>query len=117
MGELLLRIGRERVGLYWLELALEREPGQQTAHKALAEHFEKKGDRDRAAAHRQRLLRASETRPKADAAPKPETKQQSGSRLPDGRNRDQRSIRDNIYILCAFAACAVGRSRAGGDGG
>jgi predicted Zn-dependent protease len=56
IGTLLLEIGKERLGVYWLEQALERDPGHQPAHKVLAEHFAKKGDRERAESHR-RLLR------------------------------------------------------------
>jgi Tfp pilus assembly protein PilF len=56
IGTLLLEIGKERLGVYWLEQALERDPGHQPAHKLLAEHFAKKGDRERAESHR-RLLR------------------------------------------------------------
>jgi hypothetical protein len=65
LGRLLLQIGRERLGVYWLERALEGNPDQQAAqaaHAALAEHFEKKGERDRAAAHRRAL-------PPTNAAP------------------------------------------------
>jgi tetratricopeptide (TPR) repeat protein len=52
IGELLLRIDRANVGLYWLERALERDPGHRPAHKALAGYYEKKGDAAKAAAHR-----------------------------------------------------------------
>ncbi len=56
VGQLFLDIGNERLGVYWLERALEREPGHQPTHRALVEHFDKKGVQERAAAHR-RLLR------------------------------------------------------------
>ena len=55
VGDLLLQVGRERQGVYWLEQALEREPSHQTAHKALAAHYDKKGDQEHAAAHRRWL--------------------------------------------------------------
>jgi tetratricopeptide (TPR) repeat protein len=55
LGELLLRIGRERLGVYWLEQALEREPDHPAAHTALADYYEKKGDQDKATAHRRWL--------------------------------------------------------------
>jgi Tfp pilus assembly protein PilF len=55
LGGLLLRIGRERLGVYWLERALERDPAQPAAHAALAEHYEKKGEREKAASHRRWL--------------------------------------------------------------
>ena len=49
------RSGQERQGLYWLEQALARDPAHQAAHGALAEYFEKSGDKEQAAAHRRRL--------------------------------------------------------------
>jgi predicted Zn-dependent protease len=52
IGGLLLRIGQEDRGLYWLDQALLRQRGYKPAHEALANYFEKKGDRVRAAAHR-----------------------------------------------------------------
>jgi tetratricopeptide (TPR) repeat protein len=45
----------ERVGLYWLNRALQRDPTYQPAHKALAEYYEGKGDVEKAAYHRSRL--------------------------------------------------------------
>jgi tetratricopeptide (TPR) repeat protein len=55
IGELLLRIGRDRLALYWLDQALERQPRYAPAHRLLAEYYEKKGDRDKAASHRRYL--------------------------------------------------------------
>jgi tetratricopeptide (TPR) repeat protein len=55
LGGLLLRIGRERHGVYWLERSLEGDPGQPAAHAALAAYYEKKGDAEKAAAHRRWL--------------------------------------------------------------
>jgi tetratricopeptide (TPR) repeat protein len=54
IGTMFLRTN-ERVGLYWLQKALERDPGHQAAHKALAEYFESKGDTESAATHRHQL--------------------------------------------------------------
>jgi tetratricopeptide (TPR) repeat protein len=54
MGALFLHTN-ERVGLYWLHRALERDPENQPAHKALAEFYKRKGDAAKAAAHRRRL--------------------------------------------------------------
>jgi Tfp pilus assembly protein PilF len=45
----------ERVGLYWLRRALERNPEHQPTHKVLAEHYESKGEPEKAAVHRARL--------------------------------------------------------------
>jgi tetratricopeptide (TPR) repeat protein len=56
IGDLLLAIGQEKLALYWLKQALVRDPGHQPTHRALAGYYEKKGDRDQAAAHRRRLL-------------------------------------------------------------
>lgn len=55
MGISLLAIGQERLGLYWLHQALNRAPAHQAAHQALAEFYDAKGERDRAAVHRRRL--------------------------------------------------------------
>jgi tetratricopeptide (TPR) repeat protein len=55
IGTLLLLVGRERLGVYWLDRALERDPSLEAAHTALAEHYEKKGEPEKAAAHRRQL--------------------------------------------------------------
>ncbi len=55
IGAILLRVGQEPVGLYWLNQALQRAPENQAAHKSLAEYYTKKCDWDKAAAHRRRL--------------------------------------------------------------
>jgi tetratricopeptide (TPR) repeat protein len=72
VGELLLRIGRDRQGVYWLEQALERDPGQLRAHTALAAHYEHKGESDRAASHRRWLRDQAAANPKSETRnPKP----------------------------------------------
>jgi tetratricopeptide (TPR) repeat protein len=45
----------ERVGLYWLHRALERNPRHVPTLEALADYYERKGDKDRAAQYRRRL--------------------------------------------------------------
>jgi tetratricopeptide (TPR) repeat protein len=55
LGVLLLRVGQERQAVHWLDQALRLDPEHQGAHRALAEHFEQKGDAEQAAAHRRRL--------------------------------------------------------------
>lgn len=55
IGVALLRVGQERLGVDWLHRALQRDPDHQPAHRALAEHYEKKGEHEKAAAHRRRL--------------------------------------------------------------
>lgn len=62
IGTILLGVGQgqEQLAVYWLELALERDPRHQPAHKALAEYYEKKGDTAQAASHR-RMVRESPT--------------------------------------------------------
>ena len=52
IGALLLQIGQDRQGLYWMDEALSRNPHYAPAHQALAEYFTRKGDAERAAAHR-----------------------------------------------------------------
>jgi tetratricopeptide (TPR) repeat protein len=66
VGSLLLEMGHDRQGLYWLEQALLRDANFQSAHRALADYYEKKGDSQKAAAHRARL---TTERPKKVAAP------------------------------------------------
>ena len=52
VGQLFFQIGRDSFGVYWLEQALERDPNNQTAHRALAEFYERKGDAGKAKMHR-----------------------------------------------------------------
>lgn len=55
VGAALLRVGQERLGLYWLDQALQRDRAYQPAHQALAEYYESKGEQARAAPHRAQL--------------------------------------------------------------
>lgn len=55
-GALLVSIGQDRLGLFWLHQALKRDPEHQGAHRALAEYYEAKGEKEKARAHRQRLV-------------------------------------------------------------
>ena len=64
LGRLFLQIDRKRFGVYWSERALEKDPANQVAHRALAEHYEQKGETQNAAIHR-RQLRPLEA-PKSD---------------------------------------------------
>ena len=52
MGTLLLKTGNAEQGMRWLDVALSLDPAYKPAHAALAEHFEKLGDRARAEPHR-----------------------------------------------------------------
>ncbi len=52
MGVLLLRRGHNKAGEGWLLSALKLKPDYQPAHAALAEYYERQGDRERAAEHR-----------------------------------------------------------------
>ncbi len=58
LGSLLLKIGQERLALYWLHHALSLAPAHAGAHRALADHCEKKGDHEEAETHR-RLIESS----------------------------------------------------------
>jgi predicted Zn-dependent protease len=53
VGMIFLRNGMAREGLHWLSTALEADPTHRPTHEALAEHYERTGDRQRAALHRQ----------------------------------------------------------------
>jgi tetratricopeptide (TPR) repeat protein len=55
LGTLLLQIGRAKDGQYWLKKALDKDPGCQTARRAMAEHDDSKRDRTRLQEHRQQL--------------------------------------------------------------
>jgi len=55
IGTIFLRLGQDRLGLDWLYRALESDPEHRPTHQALADYYEKKGDRDRAAQHRRRV--------------------------------------------------------------
>jgi tetratricopeptide (TPR) repeat protein len=55
IGTILLRAGSTREGVQWLYSALRHNPAYAPAHRALAEHFERTGQRERAAQHRQVL--------------------------------------------------------------
>jgi predicted Zn-dependent protease len=52
IGVLCLRNGEEAEGVRWLEMVLERDPEHREAHRALAEHFEARGQAEFAARHR-----------------------------------------------------------------
>lgn len=54
VGTMFLR-PNERAGRYWLHRALERDPNYQPALKALADHYESKGELDKAAQYRRRM--------------------------------------------------------------
>jgi hypothetical protein len=55
IGATFLKIGQERLAIFWLEQALQRDPAHQQTHKILSEYYQKNGDEKRAAAHRRQL--------------------------------------------------------------
>jgi tetratricopeptide (TPR) repeat protein len=55
VGEVFLLVGKDPLGLHWLNKALERDPGHPPTLRALAEYYDKQGERDRAASYRRRL--------------------------------------------------------------
>ena len=70
IGRLFFEIDGEKFGVYWSERALERDPNNQTAHRALADHYERKGDTATAAAHRRQIRADSAEPPKREPEPK-----------------------------------------------
>jgi len=68
LGRFFFQIGRDKLGVYWAERALERDPHNQNANRALAAYYEAKGDAARAAACRRQLR---EPPPAPPPAPKP----------------------------------------------
>jgi len=55
VGSVFLNGGNARVGLWWLNRALQLNPNHQATRKTLAEYYESKGDKDLAAQHRRYL--------------------------------------------------------------
>jgi tetratricopeptide (TPR) repeat protein len=55
VGALFLRGGQDRQAEYWLNHALELDPNHRPTLKALAKYYDGKGDKEKAAAYRQRL--------------------------------------------------------------
>jgi predicted Zn-dependent protease len=70
IGQLFFQIGREKFGAYWSELALERDPGNQKAHTAMAEYYDRKGDAANAAIHRRQIRTPTQPMPKVSSDPK-----------------------------------------------
>jgi len=58
VGSVFLKVGNTRVGLWWLQRALQLNPNHQATNKTLAEYYESKGEKDLAAKHRRRLRQA-----------------------------------------------------------
>jgi Tfp pilus assembly protein PilF len=67
LGELLLGMKQEGRGVYWLYQALERDPQNQQAHRALAVYYERKGQAEKAATHRRAVRRAEASAGRAAA--------------------------------------------------
>jgi tetratricopeptide (TPR) repeat protein len=57
LGTLLVKMGHEDLGLGWYYSALEQDPAYRPAHEALADHFARAGDGERAAYHRRQAAR------------------------------------------------------------
>ena len=60
IGSIFLRAGKESLGLYWLEQALARDPEHEATHTVLADYYNDKGDKEKAAAHRRWLTGAKQ---------------------------------------------------------
>lgn len=54
-GELLLQLGEEKRGLFWLHRALALDPRHAASHRALVGYYERTGNAPKAAEHRQKL--------------------------------------------------------------
>ncbi len=59
-GELLLRLGEDRRGLYWLNRALSIDPAHVASHRALLAYYERMNDSVRAESHRKFLPRGNQ---------------------------------------------------------
>ena len=51
-GSILLRVGEEEEGLRWLRSALRVDPTHRPTHRALADYYQRKGDKEQAEKHR-----------------------------------------------------------------
>jgi tetratricopeptide (TPR) repeat protein len=51
-GEIMLHNGHEEEGLRWLRSALEQDPGHRPTHRALADYFDRRGEKEEAERHR-----------------------------------------------------------------
>lgn len=69
IGRLFLEIGRDKLGLYYLNEVVEKNPTNQKAHRALAEYYERKGDREAAADHRRQLREPAAPAPASNKSP------------------------------------------------
>lgn len=58
IGSDLMQLGQTRLGLYWLNQALKRDPYHQPTHKLLVKYYEEQKDEQKAALHRSRLTAA-----------------------------------------------------------
>jgi tetratricopeptide (TPR) repeat protein len=65
IGTSLLQMKQNRQGEFWLQKALERDPRHQPSLRALADYYERTGDRDAAAACRRRLAKLDDKTPTA----------------------------------------------------
>jgi predicted Zn-dependent protease len=57
IGVISMRAGAVAEGLRWLQSALKEDPNHQGAHKALMEHYQRRGDLGKAREHRQKLVK------------------------------------------------------------
>jgi tetratricopeptide (TPR) repeat protein len=64
VGKIFLRNGFIKEGLYWLDTALTEDPRHRPTHEALADFFERQGNREQAAYHRRFV-----TQPEASRRP------------------------------------------------
>jgi predicted Zn-dependent protease len=71
IGVIFLRNGFEEDGLHWLRTALEQDPNYRPAHRLLAEHYQRMGQRDLAVWHRQAAEAVGEKEPPPPPAAAP----------------------------------------------
>ncbi len=85
-GRILLNAGQDQGGLFWLEVALKRDPGHPAANEALARYYEKKGEAEKARDHRRR----AQERPKR---PRPSARQGGSVSARRARKRETSEAR------------------------
>ncbi len=74
IGDALMHIGQERLGVHWLSESWRRDPTYPPTNQALADYYDKKGDKAKASMHR-RILNTPKARP-------PEPAQNTGVTTP-----------------------------------
>jgi tetratricopeptide (TPR) repeat protein len=61
LGTIMMHMGKDELAVAWYHSALREDPGFRPAHESLAEYYERIGDTEQAAVHRNRLAPSRKT--------------------------------------------------------